>query len=375
MRTDLISCYKPVHLSTGKIVPCGHCLACRTNKAKVLSFKGNVEVNDRTNYPLFVLLTYDNEHLPFYYIDKVSSFQDYSSYNVCDKDGVYLKNIVLHKTDTNLLNRILNIYGKFPVLYKRDVQNFLKRVRITLQRSNQIEKEVRYFLCGEYGPTNFRPHYHLILLFKSEQSRQFIHRLLKTEHFDKHSRFSSSKLWRYGFCNSKLFERGSSSYVTSYLVSSLSKFKLHGLVSSCFFLHSQNFGEGNFKENACFKSFVSDVFCKRRFDFEHTTRLFNDVEEIQVNSFDLLYYTLLPRCRGFGSIRDNLFISRFEFAFRHGIESASEFADGFLRAIDSGQFSVIISSYIHTFGISSIYITINNTTKITSKRKRIHVIE
>lgn len=39
----------------------------------------------------------------------------------------------------------------------RDMQLFMKRLR------KRIGKPVRFFACGEYGETNLRPHYHLIL--------------------------------------------------------------------------------------------------------------------------------------------------------------------------------------------------------------------
>lgn len=45
----------------------------------------------------------------------------------------------------------------FGSLRLRDVQLFLKRYRKNTRRS------VRYFLCGEYGTSTHRPHYHMIL--------------------------------------------------------------------------------------------------------------------------------------------------------------------------------------------------------------------
>ena len=37
--------------------------------------------------------------------------------------------------------------------YRRDFQPFIKRMR---RRMGQL----RFFMCGEYGDDNFRPHYH-----------------------------------------------------------------------------------------------------------------------------------------------------------------------------------------------------------------------
>ena len=45
-----------------------------------------------------------------------------------------------------------------PTLKKKDVQNFLKRLR-----KNQNHGNLKYFAVGEYGANTYRPHYHIIL--------------------------------------------------------------------------------------------------------------------------------------------------------------------------------------------------------------------
>ena len=49
-------------------------------------------------------------------------------------------------------------------LEHRDFQLFLKRVR------KSLAVPVRYFMCGEYGPKNGRPHYHACLFNVSFRS-------------------------------------------------------------------------------------------------------------------------------------------------------------------------------------------------------------
>lgn len=46
----------------------------------------------------------------------------------------------------------------FMTLSKTDPQKFLKRLR-----KRNPDSKLKYYLCGEYGTKNMRPHYHLIL--------------------------------------------------------------------------------------------------------------------------------------------------------------------------------------------------------------------
>lgn len=102
--------FKPMFFA----VPCGKCVLCREKKASEWSFRALCENQSSLTEPLFVTLTYDNEHKP--------------------RCGVR----------------------------KEDIQNFMKRLRRNLDKL-KIEHDIRYFACGEYGKKTHRPHYHLIL--------------------------------------------------------------------------------------------------------------------------------------------------------------------------------------------------------------------
>lgn len=100
-------------------VPCGHCARCLAERQAQLSFRIEQEaLRPDVVSALFVTLTYRTDCLP----------SDFS-------------------------------------LDKCDVQRYLKRLRITLERRYGKELRLRYFLCGEYGEEKGRPHYHAILLF------------------------------------------------------------------------------------------------------------------------------------------------------------------------------------------------------------------
>ncbi|WGL31379.1 replication initiator protein [Dipodfec virus UOA04_Rod_997] len=109
-------CLFPVWISNKKYtgyVPCGKCAECIEKRSVDLKFRAEQEFK-ACNNAYFATLTYSDDHLP--------------------------------------------LHGDLPVLNKRDVQLFLKRLR------KQYGK-LRYFLLGEYGSTTHRPHYHIMLFF------------------------------------------------------------------------------------------------------------------------------------------------------------------------------------------------------------------
>lgn len=107
-------------------IPCGQCLDCRIAHSKEWAVRCMLESKYHNNN-WFVTLTYDEYSLP-------------RKEFICPENGLYMQ---------------------VPYLVKADVQKFLKRLRKRLYGSKK--GELRYFLCGEYGDTTYRPHFHLIL--------------------------------------------------------------------------------------------------------------------------------------------------------------------------------------------------------------------
>lgn len=95
------------------LVPCNHCAICREKKAHAFVQRCQLESLQYDSLPWFVTLTYREKPL----------------------------------------NNELN---------KRDVQLFLKRLRINLERAGYKDK-IRYVAVGEYGKNTKRPHYHLLI--------------------------------------------------------------------------------------------------------------------------------------------------------------------------------------------------------------------
>lgn len=127
--------FKGYYLQEYIKVPCGKCVECCKQKVNQLISRMKIELDNHNGYGLFITLTYDEEHCPH-------SFVDYDS-------GEPLE---------------------YPVmtLCKEDVQKFLKRLRITLQRDGYDTTTFKYMYIGEYGMTNTdnkRPHYHMLVFF------------------------------------------------------------------------------------------------------------------------------------------------------------------------------------------------------------------
>lgn len=104
---------------------------------------------------------------------------------------------ILNKVKHNVLNRI-------PYVCNRDLDLFLKRLR-----SYYPDEKLRYYAVSEYGPTSYRPHWHLLLFSDSER-------------FSKTVLENVSKAWSYGRCDASLSRGFAAPYVASYVNSFVS---------------------------------------------------------------------------------------------------------------------------------------------------------
>lgn len=104
---------------------------------------------------------------------------------------------ILDKVKHNVPNRI-------PYVCNRDLDLFLKRLR-----SYYPDEKLRYYAVSEYGPTSFRPHWHLLLFSNSERFSQTVLE-------------NVSKAWSYGRCDATLSRGFAAPYVASYVNSFVS---------------------------------------------------------------------------------------------------------------------------------------------------------
>lgn len=100
-------------------VPCGKCGVCRKNKVDEWSFRLRQE-SKTSDSAMFVTLTYDPEHIP--------------------------------RSENNM-----------KTLNRDDITGYFKRLRKWMQNDDVLNKPLKFYLVGEYGEENARPHYHVIL--------------------------------------------------------------------------------------------------------------------------------------------------------------------------------------------------------------------
>ena len=92
-----------------------------------------------------------------------------------------------------------NVPNRIPYVCNRDLDLFLKRLR-----SYYPDEKLRYYAVSEYGPTSFRPHWHLLLFSNSDR---FSETVLE----------NVSKAWSYGRCDASLSRGFAAPYVASYV--------------------------------------------------------------------------------------------------------------------------------------------------------------
>lgn len=182
------NCLNPVKTYVSSLhgymfVPCRHCESCLNQEASFLSNRVRDEI-EQHKYSVFFTLTYDNEHLPMYEVIQdvnevvqfcpvgrlVSSSLSLSSpLNPFDSYENHYK--YDESTFVPTIENYENPY-RFGVVCKKDIQNFLKRLRWRISQLPYISKDeskIRYYISSEYGPSTFRPHYHGILFFDSKK--------------------------------------------------------------------------------------------------------------------------------------------------------------------------------------------------------------
>lgn len=151
------------------LVPCGKCVACLSRRRNEFTFRLKQEQN-YSDYSYFLTLTYDQSNIPI----KVVENRPYFVFN------------------------------------KKDVQDYMKRIRYYLSKLNK-EIKISYFLVSEYGAHTFRPHYHMLLFVKNDKYFQW----------KKSIEILLEKQWQKGFFVIKPTNDANIHYCTKYCIKNL----------------------------------------------------------------------------------------------------------------------------------------------------------
>lgn len=241
----LSECLHPVKVFnkyTNDVVyaPCGHCYSCLKNKSnRDTALAMNIASNFK--YCYFVLLSYEDCYLPYIELKTIDPLDDTRSNYLFSSVN---RNLHIHvpngrdriiedplfefthsMTPSEYQNIVVKSHGRYDflrkcVVYPRfedcdnripycntsDCQRFLKRLRF--HSKNKYNEEIRFYGVSEYGPRTYRPHWHLLLFFNSDELASSIQQLV-------------SSSWSYGSTSCSLSRGGSASYVASYVNSSV----------------------------------------------------------------------------------------------------------------------------------------------------------
>ena len=183
---------------------CGQCAICRRNKMMSLQSRANYEYK-KHKYNAFITLTYDDNHL--YYRDKPFG------------EG---KNVGL------------------PTFKKEHIQKFFDDLRHYVKRYNlsNCDKDFTYLYSSEFGSDSARPHFHAILFGVDFPLAKKL----------------ATKLWRFGFVDSRPVHSGSIRYVCKYISKGLNGKQADLMyfdkgVEKPFVKWSKGLGSGYYKEN------------------------------------------------------------------------------------------------------------------------------
>lgn len=133
-----------------KLYRCNQCINCKTYRASTWTQRLMDELT-WYNDICIVVLSYDNEHITW---------------------GKRTQE------------------GRYGTLWHPDVQKYIKRVRKAINTEwkkgnlNAQEKELKYFVAGEYGTEKGRPHYHVVF-YGLNGLKNKIHKKIVDENWDK----------------------------------------------------------------------------------------------------------------------------------------------------------------------------------------------
>ncbi len=180
-----VMCVNPVALTCEnmgrkftRFVPCGVCPECVKDKQNEYVIRTVEESHKRDNI-WFITLTYSDENVPVVFDDDMEIVDEVTG-EVTIEAG---------------------LGGELKTLNNKDITDWKKRVRRSIEYHEGRKLDFGYLICGEYGPRTHRPHYHGMLIglsdsdvnkFKEDWERNYGYTCFK-----KISRFMVDRVARY----------------------------------------------------------------------------------------------------------------------------------------------------------------------------------
>ena len=164
-------------------IPCGKCIGCRLEYSK--QWANRIMLESKTSNNIWgINLTYNNDNIP-----------------------------IKHPIDLETGEVITSI--ECPTLKEKDVQDFLKRLRMNMFRKYGT-KSIRYAYAGEYGEQRQRPHYHLIVFNCPIKDLKEVRKSKKN--FPMYESEEISKTWGKGLVTINEVSWDYSAYVARYIM-------------------------------------------------------------------------------------------------------------------------------------------------------------
>lgn len=227
MDYPFIKCLHPKYIQnkyTGEriLVSCNNCDACNNSRSSLLVRLIKLQM-EQSKYTMFVTLTYNNRYIPYvtpyYDDDKFTRFLYHGSTRnkFVSSSGMVLGNdessfFDSRYNDPDVVKELVDKselgHERIAVLDKYHLQLFFKRFRYYCKKYKIYEKIHNYGI-GEYGPSTFRPHFHVLFFFDSQRLLSLFRTILY-------------KAWKYGFINFSAVRTSSKAarYVAKYFNSS-----------------------------------------------------------------------------------------------------------------------------------------------------------
>lgn len=204
-----LKCFSPLRIRNRYIgewlyVPCRKCAACLVNRSNSKALHLSEDIK-RVPYCVMVTLTYDNNNVPWVRVGDKRLYRglDYPPAILCTHE------LDMSKNGAVLLNAPNN-KDAIGVLYYKDLQNFLKRLRVYYERKLNRKFNYKYFAAGEYGTNTKRPHYHVIFYGYEEFGKQFENAVCENWQMCDWSKLDAKQCFRCGGASV-------ASYVASYV--------------------------------------------------------------------------------------------------------------------------------------------------------------